>query len=94
MGAARAALARLTPAERRRKLRDDWARLLGDVDPVPQRMAVGRGTKDVGGALAEQAFLEPEPGIIWVGVHNVNAGFHNLAIVMLEAREDELLSNE
>ena len=38
--------------------------------------------------------FEPEPGVIWVGVHNVNAGFHNLAIVMLEAREDELLSGE
>jgi hypothetical protein len=34
----------------------------------------------------------PEPDLLWIGVHNVNAGFRNLALVFLAARESELFS--
>lgn len=38
--------------------------------------------------------FEAEPGVLWVGAHNVNAGFHRLAIVMMASREEELLAGE
>lgn len=36
--------------------------------------------------------FERKPGVLWVGVHNVNAGFRNLALVFMAAREADLLS--
>ncbi len=59
-GKARAALAQLAPAERRRKLREDWARLLGDIEPRGVPKAEARGKDD----LAERLLLTVEEGIV------------------------------
>ena len=37
------------------------------------------------------ALAEPRPGLIWVVAHNVNAGWRNVAAVVMSAEEDELL---
>ncbi|MCY3021931.1 MAG: acetylxylan esterase, partial [Planctomycetota bacterium] len=64
-GAARAALARLEPAERRKKLRSDWARLLGDIEPKanPDQTARVLDRKDVPGGTAERLLLQVEKQI-------------------------------
>jgi len=43
------------------------------------------------GQVSYPHVFEAEPGLIWVCVHNVNAGFHRLAYVMCQAREADLL---
>jgi len=63
-GAARAALEQLGPAERRRKLRADWARLLGSVEPKAAPKADVRGATRIGGATAERIVLTIEEGIV------------------------------
>ncbi|HUT32911.1 MAG TPA: hypothetical protein VNE39_05485 [Planctomycetota bacterium] len=59
-GKARAALAQLAAAERRKKLRSDWARLLGDVEPKGAPKAEARGNDN----LAERLLLTVEEGIV------------------------------
>ena len=77
-GAARAALERLDAEGRRRKLREDWARLLGCVEPkypresptissdtlAPERMAAVLDERDVKGVTAQRVLLNSEPGIV------------------------------
>ena len=62
--AARAALGRLQAAERRKKLRSDWARLLGDIEPQAVSAARVLDRKDIPGATAERIFLQVEKHII------------------------------
>jgi len=59
-GKARAALAALAPGDRRKKLRDDWARLLGDIEPKGAPKADARGKDD----LAERILLNVEDGVV------------------------------
>jgi dienelactone hydrolase len=65
VAAARERLAKLSPADRRRELRRDWARLLGDVEPKhepsPRERAPGGSILD---AKIERSALEVEPGIV------------------------------
>jgi len=59
-GKARAALAALAPAERRRKLQTDWARLLGDIEPKAAPKAEARGKDE----LAERILLTLDDGFV------------------------------
>jgi len=60
-GAARAALeAKNGQAERRKKLRHDWARLLGDVEPKAVPQAEVRERRTLEGAIAERILLTVE----------------------------------
>ena len=58
--AVRADLAKLDPPERIRKLRQDWARLLGDVEPRPPLKTEARGAKQLAGASVESILLQAE----------------------------------
>jgi dienelactone hydrolase len=62
--AARAALAKLPPPEQRRKLRQDWARLLGSIEPKPTIGADVRETKELAGARTERILLTVEEGVV------------------------------
>jgi dienelactone hydrolase len=62
--AARAAAERLDPPERRLKLRDDWARLLGDVEPKAVPQARRRDKRDIPGATVERFVLQVEERIV------------------------------
>jgi len=62
--AARDALARLDPAARTKKLREDWTRLLGDVEPRAAAKVDLREKKPLAGALAERFVLTVEDGIV------------------------------
>lgn len=65
--AARERLAKLGPAERLRRLRDDWNRLLGDVEPPNEPKVVTSQNPDRGSfpeATIERLALEVEPGIV------------------------------
>ena len=62
--AAREALARLTPAERRLKLREDWAQLMGDVEPDSVPVVTQRAQEDLDGVTVERIVLEVAPGIV------------------------------
>jgi len=63
-GAARAALGRLEPAARRKKLLEHWARLLGDIEPqaVPAARTLDR--RGIAGATAERLLLQVEKRIV------------------------------
>jgi dienelactone hydrolase len=61
--AARRELAKLKPAARREKLRRDWARLLGVVEPRAGAKVTERGRAKLGGATVERLSLEAEPGL-------------------------------
>jgi dienelactone hydrolase len=63
-GTARAALSNLEPPDRRRRLREDWMRLLGDVEPQAVPKADVRGKKDVAGVTVERILLTVENGIV------------------------------
>jgi dienelactone hydrolase len=68
IGSARAAAARaqrayLTLAEQRERLRDDWARLLGDIAPRPDFVVQEHQTDRGSGFLTERIVLAVEPGI-------------------------------
>jgi len=62
--AARAILARLEPPERQKKLRSDWARLLGDIEPrtIPAARVLDR--KEIPGAAVERLRLQVEERIV------------------------------
>jgi dienelactone hydrolase len=61
--AARRRLAGLAPKDRRRRLRQDWARLLGEVEPVAAR-ASARGKERLGEVTVERVSLAVEPGLV------------------------------
>ncbi len=63
---ARQRLAGKSPDERRRLLRDDWARLLGPISPAKPPVVKERKTDEqpVAGAKVERVVLEVEPGIV------------------------------
>jgi cephalosporin-C deacetylase-like acetyl esterase len=61
--AARRRLAGLSPEARRRQLRQDWARLLGDVAPAGEPKVLRRATQAVGGVRLERVVLEVEPEV-------------------------------
>jgi hypothetical protein len=63
---ARKRLAGRSPAERRQVLRDEWAELLGPVQPARSPVVRGRSIeeKPVAGATVERITLEVEPGIV------------------------------
>ena len=63
-GKARAALAALAPADRRRKLQADWARLLGDIEPKGAPKAEARGKDDLAGTTAERIVLTLDDGFV------------------------------
>jgi dienelactone hydrolase len=63
--AARKKLADVKPEERRKRLRQDWAKLLGDVEPKePKRLSIaahgGLGRR----GMREQLLLEVEPNVV------------------------------
>jgi cephalosporin-C deacetylase-like acetyl esterase len=59
-GAARAALSNLGPPDRRRRLREDWARLLGEVEPKAVPKADVRAKTDLAGVAVERILLTVE----------------------------------
>ena len=63
-GAARAALSRLGPPDRRQRLREDWRRLLGDIEPQAVPKADVRDRKDLAGVAVERIRLTVEKGIV------------------------------
>jgi cephalosporin-C deacetylase-like acetyl esterase len=62
--AARKQYTELTPAVRRQRLRQQWARLLGDVEPKPDAKVVKKEASRLGTVAVERLALEVEPGII------------------------------
>jgi cephalosporin-C deacetylase-like acetyl esterase len=69
MGTKRAEVARkrfaeLTPAARRQRLRPEWARLLGDVEPKTNPKVVKEDRQLLGNLTIERLALEVEPGIL------------------------------
>ncbi|HZT83732.1 MAG TPA: hypothetical protein VFA26_26110, partial [Gemmataceae bacterium] len=63
--AARKRLAALKPEERRQRLRQDWAKLLGDVEASAKtKDALPARKVKVGGATAVRVALEVEPGVV------------------------------
>jgi dienelactone hydrolase len=61
--AARQRLAGLTSAARRSRLREDWSRLLGPVEPVTDPHVTPSGTQHRGTVAVERVALEVEPSI-------------------------------
>jgi hypothetical protein len=61
--AARQRLAALSPEARRQQLRQDWARLLGDVEPGVEPRASPQGPQRLGDVTVERITLEVEPAI-------------------------------
>ncbi|HKI31617.1 MAG TPA: acetylxylan esterase [Gemmataceae bacterium] len=62
--AARKKLADLKPDERRKRLREEWAKLLGDVEPrEPKRLSVAGGG-GLGRGMKFQILLEVEPQVV------------------------------
>jgi hypothetical protein len=69
LGAERLAEARqrsasLPPQDRRRRLRDGWARLLGDVEPEAEPRVIEQERQQVANATVERIALEVERGIV------------------------------
>jgi dienelactone hydrolase len=62
--AARARRAGLRPAERRQHLCQDWARLLGNIEPKGDPRATILSRERLGDINVERVLLEPEPGIL------------------------------
>src|SRR5262249_21359452 len=62
--AARQRLASLTPDSRRERLRRDWARLLGRVEPAGEPPAIARQTQQLGNITIERIVLEFAPQIV------------------------------
>jgi dienelactone hydrolase len=54
----------LPPAERRAKLREEWARLLGDVEPKRAAVVKQHESSKLDGVSVERVVLEVEPGIL------------------------------
>jgi cephalosporin-C deacetylase-like acetyl esterase len=68
IGATRAAemrdsLTKLTPDDRRKRLRQKWQRLLGDIEPTAKPTVKSRSAKMLDSVRVESILLEPEPGI-------------------------------
>jgi cephalosporin-C deacetylase-like acetyl esterase len=61
---ARRRLAKLSPTERRKHLRDVWARLLGDVTSAAKPKLLGSKKQEVANVTVERLSLEVEPGIV------------------------------
>jgi cephalosporin-C deacetylase-like acetyl esterase len=64
VAAARRRLAGLRPEERRQRLRQDWARLLGDLEPRGDPKVTVQVKQRLRQVTAERLLLEPEPGIL------------------------------
>ena len=62
--AARQRLESLDSADRRKKLREGWARLLGDVTPAGDPKVVRSTNKTLGNVAIERVLLEVEDGIV------------------------------
>ncbi len=60
---ARKALADLSPAQRRKKLRQDWAALLGEIDPLTAPAVLRTQTATAGDVQAEKILLAVAPRI-------------------------------
>jgi hypothetical protein len=61
--ATRQRLAALKPEERRTRLGEEWAKLLGGVAPAEPKATV-QGTQKLGDLTSERILLETEPGIV------------------------------
>src|SRR5262249_56025263 len=61
---ARQRSASLPPGDRRRRLREGWARLLGDVEPEAEPRVIEREREQVANATVERIALEVERGIV------------------------------
>ncbi len=61
--AARKRLEGLPPEARRERLRADWARLLGEIEPRGEPKPAAPGREQLGEAVLERVALEVEPGI-------------------------------
>jgi cephalosporin-C deacetylase-like acetyl esterase len=62
--AARKKLGGLTPEEQRKRLREMWARLLGDVDPRAEPKVLSQQAVKAGGVDVHRVVLEVEPGTV------------------------------
>jgi hypothetical protein len=60
---ARTALASLSLPERKQRLRDEWAKLLGEIDPRESPVAQAHHVESAGELVVERVGLEVEPGI-------------------------------
>jgi cephalosporin-C deacetylase-like acetyl esterase len=61
--AARQQLAKLPPPKRLKQMQNDWAALLGDVEPKAAPTVTSEGSKKVGDFTVERLVLKVEPGI-------------------------------
>jgi dienelactone hydrolase len=61
---ARGRLANLPPGQRRRRLREEWAELLGTVEPQADVKAIPADQQHVGDVIVERIRLEVEPGVV------------------------------
>lgn len=69
IGASRAAamrnsFAELTPGEERHHLRQEWAKLLGHIEPKAEPVVKSRSSQKLGGIRVERIVLEVEPNIV------------------------------
>jgi hypothetical protein len=64
VAAARAQLAKLAPEARTQKLRQDWAKLLGDIEPKAAPKATASGREKLGEGSVEKVVLEVDDGIV------------------------------
>ena len=87
--AARRRLGGLAPAEQRRQLRHDWARLLGDVEPRGDPKIIQSGMETLADVIVERIALEVEPGIIVPLVLFIppNTGRNRLPVVVALSEE-------
>lgn len=64
VAAARAQLLKLTPEARLQRLRQDWARLLGDIEPKAASKSAALGSQKLGDVTVEKILLEVDDGIV------------------------------
>ena len=60
----RSLLAELTPGEKRHHLRQEWAKLLGDIEPKAEPAVKSSTSQELGGIRVERIVLEVEPNIV------------------------------
>jgi cephalosporin-C deacetylase-like acetyl esterase len=63
-GAARKELADLKPEERTKRLREEWTKLLGDVEPKRAPKALSNEASKAGSVDANRILFEVEPGVV------------------------------
>lgn len=81
-----ASLAKLAPADRRKKLREGWARLLGDVEPEATPAVKSAEKRSVGKISVEKIVLQVEERIV-VPVLLLSPGEKHMPVVVALAQQ-------